>query len=494
MTILKPTKSIRAIFFLTADIFISFFSLYLSFYLRFNFDIGDEFFAGLYKSFIILSILKIFFLFIFKIYFVAWRFFSLIDAKKIFKAHLLTYLIFFTLFNFFSDFFNPFPRSVIFIDFAISFIFIGVLRISKRLIAENIRTDLKPALIIGANTRTENIIKSYLNGEIEYQPIVIFDENENLFETYMLNLKIERLKNLPEIVKRKGIHSAIITTEYSPSKLDNIFNLLKKNGVAEIKKAIYFEENKKLEDISIEDLLARKPKDLDTELIKNFIKGKTLLITGAGGSIGSEIVRQCSTFGAEKLILVDNSEFNLYRVYEEFPHAIIRLISVTDKDTLDKVFTTHKPSIVIHAAAYKHVHICEENVDECIVNNILGSINVIDLSIKHSVDKLLIISTDKAVRPTSVMGASKRVVEIYAQSIDSRKTVISSVRFGNVLDSSGSVIPKFKEQILKGGPVTVTHPEITRFFMLIPEACKLVLQQLQWQRVGRYSYLIWVNR
>ena len=237
--------------------------------------------------------------------------------------------------------------------------------------------------------------------------------------------------------------------------------------------------SKQLKEISVSDLLARYPQDLDTEKISSFIRGKTILITGAGGSIGSEIVRQCIKFNAKKLILLDHSEYNLYKIEQEVSKKadiICVMQSVVNKDLLSKTFKDYKPQVVIHAAAYKHVPLVEENIEEAIVNNVIGTKNSIDLSIEHGVEKFILISTDKAVRPTNVMGTTKRICELYAQNVKKESTEIVAVRFGNVLGSSGSVVPKFKEQIESGGPITVTHPEITRYFMLIPEACQLVLQ------------------
>ena len=233
-----------------------------------------------------------------------------------------------------------------------------------------------------------------------------------------------------------------------------------------------------LKDISVEDLLARHPKDLDKKAIKNFISNKKVLITGAGGSIGSEIARQCADFGAKQLILLDHSEFNLYQIAEELVNhkPILVMQSVVNLELLGTTFATHKPDIVIHAAAYKHVPLVEENITEGILNNIIGTKNTIDCAIKHGVDKFLLISTDKAVRPTNVMGTTKRICELYLQNVESQNTEVVAVRFGNVLGSSGSVIPKFKAQIEAGKNITVTHPDITRYFMLIPEACELVLQ------------------
>jgi len=445
--------------------------------LRFNFNIPDNFFIALYKSFVIITLIKIIYLFVFKIYFVSWRFFGFLDAKNILKAHIFTYCTFAVIFHVFPDFFNPFPRSVIFIDFSISLIFIGCIRISKRILLERNQSKAKPTIIFGANQRAQNTIKSCFAGELDYYPVAIIEDNKNIVNTYFSNLKVYNINNLSEIIRKFQVKAAIIAKEFHREALENIFSILKDNNVTDIKKVVFFEEeNRKIEDISIEDLLARKPKDLDITTIRNFIKGKKVLITGAGGSIGSEISRLCYQYDAAELFLVDNSEFNLYKISDEIPSAQKKLLSILNKEKLVEIFKDFQPDIVIHSAAYKHVHICEENIEECIENNIVGSMNVINTAIENRVKKVVVISTDKAVRPTSVMGASKRVVEIYAQNIHSDFTEVVTVRFGNVLGSSGSVIPKFKEQILNGGPVTITHPEVTRYFMLIPEACKLVLQ------------------
>ena len=236
-----------------------------------------------------------------------------------------------------------------------------------------------------------------------------------------------------------------------------------------------------LKDISVEDLLARRPQDLDKKAIKDFIQNRVVLVTGAGGSIGAECVRQCVNYKASLIILVDNSEYNLYKIHQEVATdtAIPIMQSILDKDVLRKTFQKYKPDIVIHAAAYKHVLLCELNIDEAIKNNIIGTKNIIDIACEYNVKKVVLTSTDKAVRPTNIMGATKRVCELYAQNIaqkDANTTEIVSVRFGNVLGSSGSVIPRFKAQIAEGKNLTVTHKDVTRYFMLIPEACELVLQ------------------
>ena len=236
--------------------------------------------------------------------------------------------------------------------------------------------------------------------------------------------------------------------------------------------------SEQLKNMTVEDLLARHPKDLDKVKISEFIRNKVVMVSGAGGSIGGEIVRQCLKYGAKKLILIDHSEYNLYQLNEELQSdkTISIMQSVLNSALMEKALATYQPDIFVHAAAYKHVPLVESNIEEGIVNNILGTKNCIDLCIQHCVPKFIFISTDKAVRPTNVMGATKRVCELYAQNVNAQVTEIVTVRFGNVLGSSGSVIPKFKAQIEKGGPITVTHPEMMRYFMLISEACELVLQ------------------
>lgn len=232
--------------------------------------------------------------------------------------------------------------------------------------------------------------------------------------------------------------------------------------------------------LTVENLLARTPKDLDPTAIEHFIQGKTILVTGAGGSIGSEIVRQSLRFGASKIIMLDHSEFNLYSLMEELAgcnNCTPVMASVRDLATIEQVFQEHQPQIVLHAAAYKHVPLCEANILAAVKNNVIGTKNIIDLSVRYEVEEVVLVSTDKAVRPTNVMGTTKRICELYAQNSNGLgKTKIVAVRFGNVLGSSGSVVPKFRQLIEEGKDLTVTDPDITRYFMLIPEACSLVLQ------------------
>ncbi len=478
--ILKPTNTKRIIFFLLSDFFISIFTLYSAYLLRFNFHIPFEYLESFWRVFFTIFSLKLLFFIRYNIYLGIWRFFGLSESKNILKAHILAYMLFFVIFLSLSELYMPFARSIIIIDMILSLSFIGMLRISKRIFVEQNRDIYRPALIIGVNQNTSSIIKSSLNDEIPYTFVAITlseSEDQSAIGTYIENLKIFPYSKLQETIKEYNIQAVIITAKLSSEMLKSLYNDLSNCGVKEIKKIkLLGEQYEKLQDISIEDLLARHPKDLDERVVKSFIKNKDVLITGAGGSIGSEIALQCQRYGAKSLILLDNSEYNLYKLTQKIENAKFKLINITDKERLEELFNLEHIDILIHAAAYKHVPICEDNIDSAIKNNILGSKIIIDLSIKYRVKKVVIISTDKAVRPTNVMGTTKRIVELYAQNVDSQDTEIVAVRFGNVLGSSGSVIPKFKSQIQQGKNITVTHPDITRYFMLINEACQLVLQ------------------
>ena len=481
MNLLQPSFTKRLLFFLLSDLILFFISLQLAYALRFDFIIDPRFMENFVTVFVSLALLKIVFFFLFRVYSITWRFFGLDDALHLIKAHISAAIVFGILFYLFYDFFMPMPRSVILIDLFLSLMLTGALRISKRVLSEQLtQGESRQTLIIGVNPKTSSIIKSALNGELNYFPVAIIallKENKSAINTYINKVKVYAAEDLEKQITKLDISAAIITADLSQADLKALFQRLQDAGIKEIKLAkILGSHHEKLEDLSIEDLLARHPKDLDTDAIASFIKGKNVLITGAGGSIGSEITQQCHHFGAASLTLVDNSEFNLYQIAEELPEAVHALCSVIDYKSLDQLFARRPIDIVIHAAAYKHVPLCEENVDIAITNNIIGTKNVIDLSIKHRVQKVVIISTDKAVRPTNVMGTTKRIGELYAQNVDSGDTEIVAVRFGNVLGSSGSVIPKFKKQIETGGPITVTDKKMTRYFMLIPEACQLVLQ------------------
>ena len=471
MIVATPFK--RVLFFLVFDTLLSLGTLYLAYNLRFNFDIESQYLDNFFLVFAVLLTLKLLSIAYFKLYHISWRFVSLYEVKKLFYAHLLAYGTFISIFYIFPEIFIPFPRSILIIDLFLSMLAIGTLRIAKRLILEGGRnSNLKKTLLIGVSPFAQTLLKQQDNFYIS----AVVDDSKMVIKSYFSNIKVHALDDIEMLVEQESIEAVIIAKALEQDVLQSLYARLNALNLYDIKVVTLEQKEKRLKQVTVEDLLARHPKDLDLEKISAFIKGKTVLITGAGGSIGSEIARQCQKFGAASLILVDHSEFNLYQIGEQITNAQLKLVSVMDKKSLETIFKEAMPQIVIHAAAYKHVPICEENQEMAVLNNVLGSKNVIDVSIENGVEKVVVISTDKAVRPTNVMGATKRVTELYANNVDAKETEIVAVRFGNVLGSSGSVIPKFKQQIEEGGPVTVTHPEITRYFMLISEACQLVLQ------------------
>lgn len=472
---LSPTPFKRTLFFMLFDIIISLGTLFLAFNLRFNFHIKPIHLEHFFLVFSLLSFFKIIAIYYFKIYNVSWNLFSLWEAKKLLYAHLWAYGFFLLVYNVFSDAFISFPRSVLIIDFVLSLLFLGTLRISKRLFVERGNSEKLPrTLLIGVSALAQTLLKE----RNDFNVVAIVDNSKMLVNSYLGDIKIAMLDDIEKIIRSHHIESVIIGRSLERALLNTIYTRIHALEIYDIKVVSITQRNMQLKPISVEDLLARKPKDLDLVSIKNFISDKVVMITGAGGSIGSELSRQVKNFGAKQMILLDHSEFNLYQIMEELNGANVVPImqSVQHKESLEEVFKKYKPEIVIHAAAYKHVPLCESNVYEAIQNNVFGTKNVIDLSIAYGVTELVLISTDKAVRPTNVMGTTKRICELYASAVPSGNTEIVAVRFGNVLGSSGSVIPKFQSQIDKGEPITVTHPDITRYFMLIPEACQLVLQ------------------
>ena len=453
-----------------ADLVLSYFSLLLAYALRFNFSIPPFAWSDFWDIYGVVASVKILVLYFFKQYHFTWRYYGLPEARRLLIAHIVAYsLIAALLFPLHNTLFL-FPRSALFIDFFLSLVFLSAIRLAKRVwIESTAKRSIKTCAIYGITPSTKNLIDAFVSGELDYKPIAIIDDERA--GGYIGQIPIIKQGRFWCHLTPDAL---IIAKTLAPEELRSIEKRAKECGIKEIKLASLTKEP--LRNLEIEDLLARNPKDLDTEAIGRFIQGKTILITGAGGSIGSELVRQCFRHGAKEVIAAELSEYNLYKISEEHPRLIPYLCDVTEFEEIDRIIKKHNPHILLHAAAYKHVPLAELNPQATVKNNILGTKNCIDAAIANGVEHFVLISTDKAVNPTNVMGATKRVCELYAQSVPSRKTTISAVRFGNVLGSSGSVIPKFKKQIENGGPVTITHPDITRYFMLINEACQLVLQ------------------
>jgi len=328
------------------------------------------------------------------------------------------------------------------------------------------------------------------DADSKYNVLAFFDDDSKKQGLQVENLPVRATSQLDDFLEENDVSFLIISIQnLPPHKKNQITEIALKHSVKVlivppvtnwINGELSFKQIKK---IKIEDLLERDVIDIDKSLVNRDIIGKTILITGAAGSIGSEIVRQLLKFNFKKLILIDNAETPLFFLQQElcksksFNNIEIHLVDITDIEKTDALITFIKPDVIYHAAAYKHVQLMEENVRAAIKNNVEGTVVLADLAVKHKVNKFVMISTDKAVNPTGIMGASKRIAEIYVQALNFHQntTKFVTTRFGNVLGSNGSVIPIFKEQIENGGPITITHPDVTRYFMTIHEACQLVI-------------------
>jgi FlaA1/EpsC-like NDP-sugar epimerase len=405
--------------------------------------------------------------------------------------------------------------SVLIVNLLTSFLLLITYRVLIKyffMYIKNLNLDKRKVIVYGAGEAGLATKRTFdHDGKVNKTIIAFVDDDERKVGKAIDGIKILSAKRLEELIQEHEVDEVIFASYTIPTEKKNkIVDVCLENDVAvlNIPPADAWEGGKlnkaQIQNINIEDLLNRKPIEIDVKELQKQLKDKRILITGAAGSIGSEIVRQLLHFDIGLIILCDQAETALHDIYLELEethknnnfHAFIG--DVTDEKRMTHLFEMYKPHYVYHAAAYKHVPLMEDNPSEAIKNNVLGTKMIADLSVKFGVQKFVMVSTDKAVNPTNVMGASKRIAEIYVQSLNnslSKKDFIFSnglsyinnlevkpitkfitTRFGNVLGSNGSVIPRFKQQIEKGGPVTVTHPEITRYFMTIPEACRLVLE------------------
>lgn len=472
--ILQPSELKRKIFFTFFDILIILFSTVIAYELRFDFLIPSQYLSSIYITIAVLVLTRVSLFYYKRIYDISWRHFGFKDTTGLVVVMIFSTLILVLISYILRTTGYIIPRSIIPIEFFISLVLILALRVSKRLYLESykVNVDGKSTIIIASLDKANIILRTIQNRDSDYYPVAIIHETNQHIK--ISGIEVYSLDNFIA----SGIDAEVAILDDSIEVVD-MYEKLNALGITNIKVASdYGDYGADIKNVSVEDLLARHPQDLDKKMITTFLKDKVILVTGAGGSIGSEICRQCESYGASKLILLDNSEYNLYAINEELQdiERVTVMQSVVNRDALDATLAKYKPQIVIHAAAYKHVPLVEANIYEGIVNNVVGTKNIIDISIKHGVEKFVMISTDKAVRPTNVMGTTKRICELYAQNANGHGTDIVAVRFGNVLGSSGSVIPKFRAQIQAGENITVTHPDITRYFMLIPEACELVLQ------------------
>ncbi|MGB9730958.1 MULTISPECIES: polysaccharide biosynthesis protein [Calditerrivibrio] len=486
-------KVVAVILFITIAIF----SIYASYLLRFEFNIPDDFFNELVKHLPLIVFTKLLVFWYFNFFRGWWRFVSIYDAINITRSSFIsTFFIMVYLYLIYG--FCKMPRSTFIIDLFLFTILIFILRVSPRLLKESYGKFLgkkvikKRVLIVGAGSAGQMIAREIKNNDKLHAEVVGFvDDDARKIKTKILGIPvIGSTEEIPIIAKDDEIDEIIIAIpSATKEEMQRIVEKCRESGVKYKITPGFGEilEGKlsvnRIRDVEIEDLLGRPPIQLKLAEIEKYLKDKVVLVTGAGGSIGGEIARQVSRYFPKNLIILDIAETPLFFIENHLKSTTTDLNLTTvigdvkNINKMEQLFKSHKPDIVIHAAAYKHVPMMELNPDEAIWNNIFGTKVIADLSCKYEADKFILISTDKAVNPTNIMGATKRISELYIKTFpDGIKTKFIIVRFGNVLGSNGSVIPIFKEQIKNGGPVTVTHPEVTRYFMTIPEAVQLVLQ------------------
>jgi FlaA1/EpsC-like NDP-sugar epimerase len=478
------------------DVAVCFFSLVLAYLLRFNFSIPEVEVNSFPLVFSLALGIRALSFYISKTYQGIVRYTSSKDSQRIFLVISAGTLVFITI-NILSYSYKNifvFPFSIIIIEYmATNFIMISSRVMFKALYMEikNPSREKSSVIIFGAG-ESGIITKRTLDRDAgsKYKVLGFIDDNEKKAGKKLEGVSIYSFDKLKELLQSNTVAHLIISVQNisAARKQEIVDACLQYNTkvlnvppvTSWIKGELSFKQIKK---IKIEDLLERDPIKLDKENIQKQISGKIILITGAAGSIGSELARQIIAFRPGKLILLDQAESALYDVEmelkEKFNFGSFEVVigDIRNRERMENVFRTFNPQLVYHAAAYKHVPMMENNPSEAILTNVLGTKTTADLAVEYKVEEFVMISTDKAVNPTNVMGASKRVAEMYIQSLNKEtSTKFITTRFGNVLGSNGSVIPRFRRQIEKGGPITITHPEITRYFMTIPEACQLVLE------------------
>lgn len=488
----------------TVDIFLFATSFFFAHLIRFDFVFSESIAAQNFSLLPLVLFIKPLVYFFFNLYRGMFRYVGVSDLWNLFKASLTaTLLILFSIFIFSR--FDGFSRAVLIIDWCLTFLLTGGLRILVRYIYHRYlrqrnngeifslfkaKTPI-PVLLIGAGNAGEKILREMNeNPSLNYHVVGFIDDNPNKRGRSIHGIPVlGRVNELKSITAKHEIQEIIISvpsatgaqmrTILEACKLCDI-NFKTMPGYGELidgKVSV-----KTLRDVKYKDLLRRQPVELDCARISDYLREKNVMVTGAGGSIGGELCRQIIKFQPRKLILFDASESGLYNIQMELKHRAgyqrysTVLGYVEDEQLIDKVMQHYQLDVIFHAAAYKHVPMLERNPWQAVLNNIRGNHILIKKSIDYKVGHFVLVSTDKAVRPTNIMGASKRVCELIVQSYYGNGTKMMAVRFGNVVGSAGSVIPLFRKQIERGGPVTVTHPEVTRYFMTIPEASQLILQ------------------
>lgn len=476
-------------------------TLIVAYLVRFEFVLSQDNITQIQNVLLWIIPLKIVVFLSLRVYRGMWRYTSIRDFWILGQACLLSTLLIMVIILYSSDF-QGFSRAVFAVDGVLTFLFIGGKRMAirsffaiytnpKRMDNPFPKINFKKVLIVGAGAAGEKILREiFENYQLHYHVVGFIDDDpekqgRSIHGVHVLG----NVARLPYILEKVNIEEILIAVpSASGDQIRHIVEACREcnasykilPGIGELIDGRV--SVKILRDISYEDLLSRQPVHLDIPGIRNYIDGKTVLITGCGGSIGSELCRQVMKYQPRSIILVDASEENLFNIQMELQNirycrnCVAILGQVQNKQLMEDVFKKYKPQVVFHAAAYKHVPMLEKNPWEAVFNNIVGSSIVMDMSVKYHVERFVLVSTDKAVRPTNVMGASKRIAELIMQTYQGNGTHLMAVRFGNVVGSSGSVMPIFRRQIEQGGPVTVTHPEVNRYFMTIPESSQMILQ------------------
>jgi len=469
-------------------------SLSLAYWLRFNFDtIPNQYLHSLLQLLFFAVPVQGFLFWIMGLYRGFWRFASIPDLIRIFKAVGLGALLI-TLVASVVLRMEGVPRSVLFLYPILLAAGLSLSRLTYRWLKDSSvrfsKKEGKRSLIIGAGRAGELLVRDLLHRP-EYLPVAFLDDDPNKQGREIHRIRVVgNTDSLEKVIKALGIELVLLAMPSADqSTIKKLVSLCNKAKVQCKTLPSLFEmreediDANRLRSITVEDLLGREVIKLDNEAITKYLYNKNVLVTGGGGSIGSELCRQIAAIQPATLIIIDNSEFNLYSIDHELRKNFSQLNLVTvlgdikNEERINWVFTKFAPQVVFHAAAYKHVPMLEHNPAEAVTNNVLGTKVVADAADRYKADRFVLVSTDKAVNPANVMGTTKRIAELYCQNLNERsKTKFITTRFGNVLGSAGSVVPLFEKQIQEGGPVTVTHSDITRYFMTIPEAVSLILQ------------------